>query len=99
MLALPDPSEVIVVARIPMLVSPPSVFSPEEDIDRFIESMRRHRRDPKYADDADALAFFDELIADALAIPEKRADLDRRVQEHIATHGSSFTINPDGSDQ
>lgn len=87
------------VARIPMLVSPPSVFSPEEDIARFIESMRRHRRDPKYADDADALAFFDELIADALAIPEKRADLDRRVQEHIATHGSSFTINPDGSDQ
>ena len=35
---------------------------------RFIESMRRHRRDPKYADDADAVAFFDELIADALAI-------------------------------
>lgn len=99
MLALPDPSEVIVVARIPMLVSPPSVFSPEEDIARFIESMRRHRRDPKYADDEDALAFFDELIADALAIPEKRADLDKRVQEHIATHGSSFTINPDGSDQ
>ena len=87
------------VARIPMLVSPPSLFSPEEDIARFIESMRRHRRDPKYADDADALAFFDELIADALAIPEKRADLDKRVQEHIATHGSSFTINHDGSDQ
>lgn len=87
------------VARTPMLVSPPSVFSPEEDIARFIESMRRHRRDPKYADDADAVAFFDELIADALAIPEKRADLDRRVQEHIATHGSSFTTNPDGSDQ
>lgn len=87
------------VARIPMLVSPPSVFSPEEDIARFIESMRRHRRDPKYADDADAVAFFDELIADALAIPEKKADLDKRVQEHIATHGSSFMINSDRSDQ
>lgn len=99
MLALPDLSEVIVVARIPVLVSPPSVFSPEEDIARFIESMRRHRRDPKYAGDEDALAFFDELIADALAIPEKRADLDRQAREHIATHGSSFTINPDGSDQ
>ena len=99
MLALPDPSEVIVVARIPMLVSPPNIFSAEEDIARFIESMRRHRCDPKYGDDADAVAFFDELIADALAIPEKKADLDRRVQEHIATHGSSFTINPDGSDQ
>ena len=99
MLVLPDPSEVIVVARIPMLVSPPSIFSPEEDISRFIESMRRHRRDPKYADNEDALAFFDELIADALAIPEKRADLDKRVQEHIATHGSSFTTNPDGSDR
>lgn len=86
-------------ARIPMLVSPPSVFSPEEDIARFIESMRRHRRDPRYADDEDALAFFDELIADALAIDEKRADLDKRVQEHIAAHGPSLTINPDGQDQ
>lgn len=86
------------VARIPMFVSPPNIFSAEDDIARFIESIRRHRRDPKYADDEDAVAFFDELIANALAIPEKKADLFKRVREHVATRGSSFTIKPDGSD-
>ncbi len=84
---------------VPILVSPPSLFSHEEDIARFIESMRRHRCDPIYAGDEEALAFFDELIADALALPEKKADLRRRVREHVATHGSSFTINSDGSDR
>ncbi|MFO6446768.1 hypothetical protein ACLBKU_06435 [Erythrobacter sp. NE805] len=61
--------------------------------------MRKKRLDPRYADDQEALTFFDELIADALAIPQKRADLERRVMDEIATQGSWFTIEPEESDQ